>query len=317
MNKGKCPFCHKEEATSQLAYAGPGMISSDVVVSCPICGEFRINRHIDLPHYQREAHPENHIVRGIIRERNEQGQMALLSHELLERPRDYTVVPESPMDKLERLLVHFGNMSDSFGKEITAPSPETGQAITFAKNREEYSFILKYMLNQAKFIVNGAKGIVITFEGWQRIQELKKTSPASTQSFVAMSFDPSLDEAYQQGINPALKTHGYDPVIRMKEVEHDDKICDRILLEIRRSRLLVADFTFQRAGIYYEAGFAQGLGIPVIRTCREDDKDNLHFDTRQYNHILWTTPEDLQTQLSDRIAALYALKTKSADTRER
>jgi hypothetical protein len=43
--------------------------------------------------------------------------------------------------------------------------------------------------------------------------------------------------------------------------------------------LLVADFTGQRGGVYWEAGFAQGLGIPVIRTCKSDELWKLHFDT--------------------------------------
>ena len=56
-------------------------------------------------------------------------------------------------------------------------------------------------------------------------------------------------------------------------------------------------------GVYYEAGFARGLGIPVISTCREDERGKLHFDTRQYNHIFWKAPADLADQLHDRVAA--------------
>ncbi len=35
-------------------------------------------------------------------------------------------------------------------------------------------------------------------------------------------------------------------------------------------RFMIADFTGHRGGVYFEAGFAHGLGIPVIWTCRED-----------------------------------------------
>ncbi len=75
------------------------------------------------------------------------------------------------------------------------------------------------------------------------------------------------------------------------------------MAEIRRSGLVVADFTGQRQGVYYEAGFARGIGITVIPTCREDETEKLHFDTRQYNHIVWKEPADLADQLHDRIAA--------------
>jgi hypothetical protein len=54
---------------------------------------------------------------------------------------------------------------------------------------------------------------------------------------------------------------------------------------------MIADFTSEidkpRGGVYYEAGFAHGLGKEVIWTCREDVIDHIHFDTRQYNHITW------------------------------
>ena len=71
-------------------------------------------------------------------------------------------------------------------------------------------------------------------------------------------------------------------------------MADEIIAEIRRSRFLVADFTHgedgARGGVYYEAGFANGLGIKVIHTCREDAVRTLHFDTSHINHIVWRSP---------------------------
>ena len=86
-----------------------------------------------------------------------------------------------------------------------------------------------------------------------------------------------------------------------------NKIDDEIIAEIRRSRFLVADFTHgedgARGGVYYEAGFAYGLDLPVIYSCRKDKEKKLHFDTRQYYHILWGTPEELRDSLAQRIEA--------------
>ena len=66
---------------------------------------------------------------------------------------------------------------------------------------------------------------------------------------------------------------------------------------------MVADFTGDRGGVYYEAGFAQGLGIPVIWTCRSDWTQRIHFDTRQYNRIEWESPSDLADKLHNRVSA--------------
>ena len=74
------------------------------------------------------------------------------------------------------------------------------------------------------------------------------------------------------------------------------------------SRFLVADFTQgetgPRGGVYYEAGFAHGLNIQVIFTCRKDALEKVHFDTRQYPHIVWETPQELRDKLAKRISSV-------------
>ncbi len=148
---------------------------------------------------------------------------------------------------------------------------------------------------------------LITVDGWTRLEEIESSVPApSTQAFVAMWFDTELEDAWDNGIRKGIEDAGYTPV-RIDEKEHNDKICDLIIAEIRRSRFVVADFTHgdtgARGGVYFEAGFAGGLGLDVIYTCRQDQKDKIHFDTRQYNHILWRDSTDLREKLSNRICA--------------
>ena len=146
----------------------------------------------------------------------------------------------------------------------------------------------------------------ITVDGYNHIAE-GLMNVDSSQAFVAMWFTPQMKNAYGEGIEPAIIQAGYKP-LRIDQKEHINKIDDEIIAEIRRSRLLVADFTQgddgARGGVYYEAGFARGLGIPVIHTCRNDMAGKLHFDTRQFNHILWESPADLLTQLKNRILAV-------------
>ncbi len=122
-----------------------------------------------------------------------------------------------------------------------------------------------------------------------------------------MWFHEDLVPAWNEGIEPAIKDTGYTAV-RVDKEEYIEKIDDRIIAEIKRSRFIVADFTHgedgARGGVYYEAGFAHGLGIDVIFTCRQNAIKHVHFDTRQYNHILWETPIELKERLTNRIAAV-------------
>jgi hypothetical protein len=78
----------------------------------------------------------------------------------------------------------------------------------------------------------------------------------------------------------------------------------KIISEIKNSRFIVADFTYQNRGVYFETGYAQGMELPVIRCVREDDFNNLHFDKNHYNFIKWKTPDDLEDQLYDFICAI-------------
>jgi hypothetical protein len=71
--------------------------------------------------------------------------------------------------------------------------------------------------------------------------------------------------------------------------------------------------TGQRNGVYFEAGFAYGLGRKVIWMCNKAEKDDLHFDTRQFNHIMYTDLEEASKQLTDRIVALEDQGTYVAD----
>ena len=89
-----------------------------------------------------------------------------------------------------------------------------------------------------------------------------------------------------------------------------NKIDDEIIAELNRARFVVADFTHgdegPRGGVYYEAGFAHGRNIPVIFTCRKDIIDKVHFDTRQYNHIVWEAEklDEFRRKLAMRISAV-------------
>jgi len=109
-----------------------------------------------------------------------------------------------------------------------------------------------------------------------------------------------MNRIYEDGIKPAVEDAGYH-VIRVDLVEHNEWIMDQVLGLIRLAPFVVADFTGHRHGVYFEAGFARGLGKPVIQTCEEGDLDKAHFDTRQLNHVLWTKPEDLRKRLYNRI----------------
>ena len=218
-------------------------------------------------------------------------------------------------DRADRLLQYIGDQIGEIGKYFEFfpydDIPNTATAAwSESVGEHEMWYLLEY-LDEQDWIENKLirNRYTVTVEGYARLEELEKANAESSKGFVAMWFDKSTDEAWEKGIKLGIEDAGYEAV-RIDEQEHNDKIDDRIIAEIRRSRFIVADFTQgkkgARGGVYYEAGFAHGLGIEVIFTCRKDvlDNNDIHFDTRQYNHIVWETPEELRQRLAARISAV-------------
>jgi predicted fused transcriptional regulator/phosphomethylpyrimidine kinase len=118
-----------------------------------------------------------------------------------------------------------------------------------------------------------------------------------------MSFHADLNALFDRAIEPAVRQAGYEPV-RIDRKEHTNSIDDEIIGSIRKSRFMVADFTGNRAGVYFEAGMMGGLGRTVIWMCDRRELDRVHFDVRQRNFIDWDTPEDARRRLYKRILAI-------------
>ena len=148
----------------------------------------------------------------------------------------------------------------------------------------------------------------VTTGGYVAVESLQ-TEGTPDQCFVALWFNKNTNALYDKAIAPAVAAVGYKPIRIDRQPNFLGKIDDQIIAEIRRSRFVIADFTHDERGargsVYYEAGFAHGLGIPVLFTCRDDQIDDLHFDTNHFLHLTWAAdaPEELIEPLKSRITA--------------
>jgi hypothetical protein len=205
-------------------------------------------------------------------------------------------------ERLDRILVNLGRMSEKPGEKLALDQRHC--AVCFSESPKQALFFLGALHKQG-WIEEAARlptETRVTVDGWNRIAELHRAGPLSRQVFVAMSFHPSLEIVWKSGLEAGVGDADLTP-LRVDKKEHNEKICDLITNEIRKSCLVVADVTLQRQGVYFEAGFAMGLDIPVIWTCRKNEMKKCHFDTRQYNHIDWVSPADLRERLRRRIEA--------------
>lgn len=168
--------------------------------------------------------------------------------------------------------------------------PEANYMLRFLKEK-------KYV-EADKFLGMDNFSVVLTPEGYARVDELQKYSANGRNVLVAMSFKNTqkLREAIRKGIADA----GYNAIF-IDEVQHNDFITPELLKYIKDSKFVVADLTDKNNGAYFEEGYAMGLGKPVIQLCRQDE--NLHFDIAQKNTIFWETEDVIPQKLCNRIKA--------------
>jgi hypothetical protein len=178
----------------------------------------------------------------------------------------------------------------------------TDYPLGFLASADEAMFYLRELHEQGYLQVDSAKAKV-TMKGYKQVQEVQRSGRQSSIVFVAMSFDPSRTLVYEEAISPAIHASGYAP-LRIDRFEHVNRIDDEIIGQIRRSRFTVADFTGQRAGVYFEAGLTLGLGRNVVWMCEKSELSKVHFDTRQYNFIDYESASDVKMRLFHRILAI-------------
>ena len=255
---------------------------------------------LDAISYDPAAKDLRHLVSAAARRAWESGQPILIKSDNWQSFAD-AFLGVSVAAKVRTLLEVLRSRSAFFGNTVEF-TMLTDWPLLFASGPEEGQAILQHASNR-NLVAKGltATQWALTWDGWQAVEPI--AGSVRGLAFVAMAFRPELEAAYEHGILAALGDCGFQ-AIRVDKEHFAEKICDRIIVDIRRAQFMVADFTFQRGGVYFEAGYALALGRTVIWSCRDDDLCNLHFDTRQYPHIVWREPVDLRVQLRDRLRAL-------------
>ncbi len=148
--------------------------------------------------------------------------------------------------------------------------------------------------------------IGLTLDGWERYEAEKRGKFAGKYGFVALKFnDPVLDPLINECIKPAIKKGiGYD-IVDMRDVARAGIIDNLMREQIRDAAFVIVDLTHDNSGAYWEAGYAEGLGKPVIYVCERDKftEARTHFDNNHCTTVIWST-DDRDTFEKELIATL-------------
>lgn len=224
----------------------------------------------------------------------------------------FDIKAPSVPQRADKLLLELERRTNVIGNLIPIPNqmPDANDlmGLTWSTTPSEVIYLsFLYLSDEKGYLMTMGQhrsGVAISPKGFAYLEELRRTQRDSLIGFCAMWFDETLTPVWTDAIEPAIEAAGYDPK-RIDRVEHNNRIDDEIIAMLRRSRFVVADFTGQRGGVYFESGFALGLNLPVIWTVRDDDLGTVQFDNRQYNFITWKIDNlaDFLTKLQNRIEA--------------
>lgn len=237
----------------------------------------------------------------------------------------HTSLP-TPAEQADNLIRYFGNRLISFGDtfsgtkesdEIKNIGARLGSKIGF-EWRDFYALIvaladqglLSITWEQAPFDERtNYKDLSLTLSGWNKYEELDRKIHSKT-AFIAMKFRADdgdnyyfQDELFPKYLVTAVKQAGFVLSNPLAEKPEAGNIHARLELEIKNARFVVAELSHSNNGAYWEAGFAKGLGKPVIYMYNKKigKRDAPHFDVGSDQIVFWEEghPEKAAQSLKD------------------
>jgi hypothetical protein len=218
-------------------------------------------------------------------------------------------VPNPGRALADRIITYYGDHQPGFGHGIELNNGEQFQqigvedildlntALLELEAAELLSFAAGVAVRgrdalQQQLRIGNRATMVLTLRGWDRYEQLQRANPQSTCAFMAMQFnDPQMDRIYTDHFQPLVGAIGFD----LQTVTPGAGLIDyKIRLQVTASRFVIADLTHENRGVYFEAGYAEGIGRPVIFTCRTDafniEIGRPHFDVNHHYCVKWDDP---------------------------
>jgi hypothetical protein len=282
--KEKCPICENGNADCNKKTSGDYHI-----YDCPNCGKFKVSGSV-LRNSESESiggdRVKASIISHTIRRQQRQGFLPELSTYSIESIIKNVSIP-TPPQQADNFIIWLGNRIKDPGVFIPIEQDKI-IAIIGAMSGKGIRFVMDSLSNKNLLELDMTRNKArLTINGWERFENLKRGIIFTRKAFMAMPFnDERLDRIYDECFKLAAYQAGFD-LFRVDDKPEAGLIDDKIRVDIRTSIFLISELTNGNHGAYWEAGYAEGLGKPVIYTCDYDQKDNIHFDTKHCHTVFW------------------------------
>ncbi|WP_413557273.1 hypothetical protein [Bdellovibrio sp. HCB209] len=326
----KCPFC-KEKARVETHMSFQNLHS----VLCEICGAYAINDNLLFILNKQKLNPSllNCVKENIQTNHKTKINTAWLSDSTSDETDLTKFMSIKHFDFFYSLPIEHSNKLTDILILISEKTKHQHpfQSVEFTikdlyqlkiVDAQEFAYWIEMLKNSELVDIPGYIGMALrdmspqlTPKGWLELDRIRNESGLnSKKAFIAMQFNwgdelAATKNAYIETVKEACLDCGYEANIVTEH--HTGHIVDRIIAEIKEAKFIIADFTFNNRGAYFEAGYARALGKHVIHTVMDghtdgDDKEGkkLHFDIQQINYIKWSDPKELRERIRDRIKAV-------------
>lgn len=287
--------------------------TDELLVDCTNCGKFILTRLARVKHENRLN--DDVVARAVlshqIRRMQGHSNVPLLCTKDVESYLNDFKLP-SPATQAENLILWLGDNS-VIPEQTFKLLDSTHRAIAGAASESGFAIIANHLAATAMVDLIKVAGFPnlcrLSFSGWEKYEELRKGRVESRNAFMAMKFgDPELTRVFTQYFVPAVAQAGFE-LSTVSDNKKAGLIDDKLRVDILTSQFLIADLTHGNQGAYWEAGYAEGLGKPVIYTCRKDifenEKLKPHFDTNHHLTIMWD-PDDITSACEELKATIRA-----------
>ena len=270
---------------------------------CEVCGTFSVSGSAAAGVLNADGNQLGPIQRAVlshrIREANDGGREPplLTTHEVNEVINDGRL--PTPAQQAINILRFLGDRVAASGRPVqslplhfpaTVGSPNRNFAMRIARELRNHG-LLSALDSGTYESPDEIMEVDLTLSGWSEYEKEQRGEASGGYGFIALKFgDPVLDPFVGNVIKPAVAALGYE-LVDMRDAAEAGIIDNVMRARIRDASFVLVDLTHANEGAYWEAGYAEGLGKPVLYLCNRHvfEEQGTHFDTNHCTTVLWDT----------------------------
>jgi nucleoside 2-deoxyribosyltransferase len=306
-----CPICANAEGATCAEVPAPNFRGA--AINCTSCGLYKITSSL-LASFAAEGKILNRLQRAslshVVRQQSDHANTVKLHDSDFDYFKKIPALPSPPQQAKNAIRVignheretgeHLNDLPNGFFAQIGALS--RARAVELCKELL-VAKLIRVKNERETFETNRFERCALTFSGWEQYEAERLGKLAGDYGFIAMKFgDAVLDSFLSDAIRPAVESLSFK-LVDMRDVAQAGIIDNIMRVTIRDSAFVLVDLTHDNAGAYWEAGYAEGIGKPVIYLCEKAkfDTKSTHFDTNHLTTVPWEAANG--SDFSDRLVA--------------